>query len=161
MKQILLMIAVVMGQSVLGAMQDQDEIIARAMKGDKNIKDENGKLLRLHLAFKKDTKGSGLITDAGLRKVAVHKELEQLKQLHLSKTKITDAGIFHVAKLKNLEILTLNGCDKITDTSLKYLRNRTNFKEIRLKDTAVSADGVRKFRKKFPKCKISHDFKFK
>ena len=129
MKQILLMIAVVMGQSVLGAMQDQDEIIARAMSRETD-KDENGKLLRLHLAFKKDTKGSGLITDAGL---------------------------FHVARLKNLERLTLVGCDKITDVGLRHFPNRRNFKEIRITGTAVSKDGVREFKKRFPKCEIRHN----
>jgi hypothetical protein len=156
MKQILLMIAVVMGQSVLGAMQDQDEIIARAMSRETD-KDENGKLLRLHLAFKKDTKGSGLITDAGLRKVGDHKELEQLKQLFLSGTKITDAGLFHVARLKDLERLTLVGCDKITDVGLRHFPNRRNFKEIRITGTAVSKDGVREFKKRFPKCEIRHN----
>jgi hypothetical protein len=114
MKQVLLMIAMVAlvalvalvgcGTTPKGAMQDQDEIIARAIRTDKV---GNGKVASLHLELRQDTKGSGLITDVGLGKVAAR---EELKQLFLSGTKITDEGLGHVANLRHLRRLTLNGC---------------------------------------------------
>jgi hypothetical protein len=150
-----LAVVVVMGQSVLGAMQDQDEIIARAISKEKEIKKLiKGEVMDLHLE-KINEKGSGLISDVGLRKVAAHPELKQLKQLFLKDTKITNKGLFHLVQLKQLEFLSLAGCKKISNEGLKALYGCKNLKVLRLKGAAVSAEGIAKLRKALPNCRIS------
>ena len=153
-----LAVVVVMGQSVLGAMQDQDKIIAKAICEEKENKGKNEEVEALHLELRQE-KGTGLITDVGLGKVAVHMDLKRLKRLFLSGTKITDEGLGHVAKLKKLEILTLVGCDKITDAGLQHLHKLTNLKQVRLRGTTVSAEGIAKLKKALPNWKkIPNDF---
>ena len=84
MKHILLMLAVVMGQSVLAA--DKKPLIA-----DPIVE----KAIRLHIK-----KPTGELTKA---------DLEKVRQLDLVGTKITDAGLKEVAKLQKLNYLYLNG----------------------------------------------------
>jgi len=148
---------VLMGQSVLGAMQDQDEIIDEAIK--KGGKNKEGVVVKLSLEKIEKDRNSGKITDAGLENLAGRNELIQLKQLKLSGTKITDKGLLHLANLEKLETLTLVGCDKITDAGLKHLHKLTNLKQVRLKGTAVSAEGITKLKKALPNWKkIPNDF---
>ena len=59
--------------------------------------------------------GDTQITDAGLKDVA---KLQNLEELHLADTKVTDEGLKEVTKLQNLEWLILMET-QITDTGLK------------------------------------------
>jgi len=65
-------------------------------------------------------------TDRGLADIA---RLRQLEELHIGSIGVTDAGMDHVAKLTNLKILHMFGCDNVTDkglaklTALKSLQN--------------------------------------
>ena len=113
MKQILLICAVVMGQSVLAADKKliADPIVEKAIRRvlekpeGELTKADLEKVTRLSLQYSK-------ITDAGLKGVA---KLQKLKTLILNGTKITAAGLKEIAKLENLINLYL-GDKKITDT---------------------------------------------
>ena len=104
MKHYLLMIAVVMGQSVLGADKKPlitDPIVEKWIR-TQSIKPKGeltkadlGKLPYLYLNHTQ-------ITDASLKKVA---KMTQLTFLDLGGTKITDAGLKEVAKLQKLKRL--------------------------------------------------------
>ncbi len=65
-------------------------------------------------------------TDRGLADLA---KLRQLEELHIGSIGITDAGMDHVARLTNLKMLHMFGCDNVTDkgiaklTALKSLTN--------------------------------------
>jgi hypothetical protein len=128
MKQILLICAVVMGQSVLAADKKPliaDPIVEKAIR--KELKKPEGELAEADLG-----KVTSLvlprtkITDAGLKEVA---KLQKLTFLDLQNTKITDAGLKEVVKLKRLESLWLLG-------------------------TKVTPVGVAELQKALPKCKI-------
>ena len=59
------------------------------------------------------------VTDAGLKEVA---KLKKLERLYLRDTQITDAGLKEVAKLNQLSYLDLQACLKITDAGLAKLQ---------------------------------------
>ena len=129
MKQILLMIAVVMGQSVLSADKKPliaDPIVEKAVR--KSLK-----------------KPTGELTKADLAKVT---------QLFLVGTQITDTGLKDVAKLQQLTSLGLENT-KITDAGLKELAKMKKVHTIRLYDTQVTKAGVAELQKALPKCKIA------
>ena len=103
MKQILLIMAVVIGQSVLAADEVviKDPIVEEAIR--KSLEKPEGQLTKADLA--KVTRldlNDTQITDAGLTEVA---KLQQLTRLYLDYTKITDAGLKDVAKLQKLTTL--------------------------------------------------------
>ena len=151
---------VLMGQSVLGATQDeQDDIIDKAIN-KKGAKKE-GVVEVLHLEKVPNNRGTGKISDDGLRRLANRKELKQLKRLFLSGTKITDLGLGPVGKnLLQLKRLTLKGCDGITDAGLQHLHGLDHLIELRLKGTKVTAAGVTKLEKALSNgIRITHDFK--
>ena len=97
MRYFLLMIAVVMGQSVLAADKKPliaDPIVEKAVRERLNkpkgelTKADLAKVTRLFFDFTK-------ITNAGLKEVA---KLQQLTVLVLYRTKITDAGVAELRK---------------------------------------------------------------
>ena len=178
MKKILLMIAVVMGQSVLAADEKliADPIVDKLMRLQNGLKTKGElskadleKVTRLVLGLggAKITDGSlkGLaklqqlewlaldetkITDACLKEVA---KLQQLEQLNLNDTKITDAGLKDVAKLQQLKRLYLSRT-QITDACLPNLAKLQNLESLVLYYTKITADGVTELKKALPKCKI-------
>ena len=128
MKQLFLMIAVVMGQSVLAADKKPliaDPTVEKVLR--KELKKPEGELTKADLAkVRRLALSTTRITDAGLKEVA---KMKRLTKLHLSRTKITDAGLKEVAKLKQLEYL-----------NLAY--------------TKVTKAGVVELKKALPKCEI-------
>ena len=133
---------VLMGQSVLGA--TQDDIIEKAIK--KGTKKE-GVVVTLHLEKTKQDRSSGKISDDGLRRLAAHPQLKQLKRLYLTGTEITDVGLGHLTLLLELDTLTLSDCDQITDRGLMALHGCKNLTLLRLQGTKVTPDGVARLRK--------------
>ena len=112
MKQLLLICAMVMGQSVLAADEKliADPIVEKAIR--RQIGKPNGGLTKVDLAkvtmlALRSTK----ITDAGLKDIA---KLQELIGLWLNGTDITGAGLMDTAKLQKLIHLNLDGT-KITD----------------------------------------------
>jgi hypothetical protein len=78
------------------------------------------------------------ITDAGLKEVS---KLKQLTFLGLGKTNITDEGLKDVAKLQKLKILNLS-VNKITDAGLKEVGKFQNLTHLFLADTQITAVGL-------------------
>ena len=157
MKQLLLIIAVVMGQSVLAADKKPliaDPIVEKAIR--KKLKKPEGELTKADLEKVADLYlGDTKITDAGLKEVA---KLQKLTFLRLSFTNITDAGLKKVAKLQQLTYLGLRGT-KITDVGLKEVAKVKQLKYLYLTGTKITKAGVAELQKALPKCRIDHNAK--
>ena len=127
-KQLLLIVAVVIGQSVLAADKKPliaDPIVEKAIR--KQIKKPEGELTKA--------------------------ELEKLTHLDLHDTKITDAGLKEVAKLQKLVGLKLN-FTKITDAGLKEVAKLKNLEKLFFTDTKITHAGLAQLEKALPKCRI-------
>ena len=81
-------------------------------------------------------------------------DLEKVKLLALTSTKITDAGLKEVAKMEKLTNLSLYGCDQITDAGLKELAKLKQLEGLVLVDTKITKAGVAELQKALPKCRI-------
>ena len=80
--------------------------------------------------------------------------LEEVEELSLEGTNITDAGLKELTKLKKLTELVLFGCKQITDTGLKELAKLTRLDVLWLSETKVTKAGVARLQKALPKCRI-------
>jgi uncharacterized membrane protein len=80
-----------------------------------------------------DLAGTG-ITDAGLAHLA---PMRNLAKLHLERTAVTDAGLAALGELPELEYLNLYGT-AITDTGLERLQDLPNLKRVFLWQTQVT-----------------------
>lgn len=72
-----------------------------------------------------------------------------IRILHLHSTRITDAGLAHLADLPKLEALTLDGND-ITDEGGVHLQKLSGLIELSIADTLISNDGIDALRKALP-----------
>ena len=88
-------------------------------------------------AEKLDLRGSR-VTDAGLAHLA---KATKLKQLWLDNCLVTDAGLVHLKTLKNLESLRLNGT-RVTDKGLANLKGMAKLKSLTLSHTSISDAGM-------------------
>ena len=91
------------------------------------------------------------VTDGGLANLA---KLTNLRRLHLEKTAITDAGMAHLKGLANLEYLNLYGT-AVTDAGLANLAGMKNLKNLYLWQTKVTADGAASLKKSIPSVTIN------
>ena len=91
------------------------------------------------------------VTDAGLANLAA---LTNLRRLHLEKTAVTDAGLAHVKGLANLEYLNLYGT-AVTDAGLAHLSGLKNLKNLYLWQTKVTAEGAANLKKSLPAVNIN------
>lgn len=82
-----------------------------------------------------DTEG---ITDAGIEHIAKHRNLEHV---FLSYTQLTDVGMKHIQSLKSLRRAWFEGTN-ITDASMAGFRLMPNIQEIGIAFTAVTTDGL-------------------
>jgi internalin A len=110
--------------------------------------------LRL-LAAKLTLMGSRVIWDGDLRirsvamfgEEIVDRDLVLLRQvpglleLNLTRTNISDAGLFHVSKLSKLKILLLGGTD-ITDEGAQMLESLVELEQLNLTNTGITDSGV-------------------
>jgi YHS domain-containing protein len=78
--------------------------------------------------------GGTRVTDAGLAHLAI---MPNLTRLHLERTSITDAGLSRLVDLPNLEYLNLYG-DDLTDAVVEVLRQLPKLKQVYLWQTKVS-----------------------
>ena len=79
------------------------------------------------------------VNDQDLARLA---ELQSLAVLHLTGTKITDAGLFHLKHLKSLRRLELVDCYHISDGGLGHLKELTNLDHLWLYATPISDEGL-------------------
>jgi hypothetical protein len=91
------------------------------------------------------------VTDAGLTHIA---PLTNLRRLHLEKTGVTDAGLEKVKGLTNLEYLNLYST-AVTDAGLAHLSGMKNLKNLYLWQTKVTADGAANLKKSLPSVTIN------
>ncbi len=86
------------------------------------------------------------ISDAGLAHVA---QLKQLMRLRLENTAITDAGLAHLQNLSQLEYLNLYGT-KVSDAGLQHLAGLRQLQTLYLWQTQASAAGVAALQTRLP-----------
>lgn len=95
--------------------------------------------------------GRTIITDAALKTVA---QLPRLVALDLRQTKITDAGLESLSGLKKLESLNLYGTE-ITDAGLKHLAKLKSLKNVYLWQSKATKPGVNQLNAAIPGLKAS------
>jgi Leucine-rich repeat (LRR) protein len=95
--------------------------------------------------------GRTIITDAALKTVA---QLPRLVSLDLRQTKITDAGLESLIGLKKLETLNLYGSE-ITDAGLKHLAKIKSLKNLHLWQSKATKAGVKQLTAAIPGLKAS------
>ena len=155
-KTILLILAVVMGQSVLGADEKPlitNPIVEKAIRYE--LEKPTGELTKADLAKVTllSLDDGPKITDADLKELA---KLQQLKVLNLGDTEITDVGLKEVAKCTQLTLLDLEAT-QITDVGLKDVAKLKQLKSLVLASTKITKAGVAELQKALPKCDISSD----
>ena len=75
---------------------------------------------------------------------------DQLEELDLSQTAVTDDSLESVARLIKLTTLWLNET-KITDQGLEKLRSLKRLEQLDVSGTQVTADGIAKLRASLPR----------
>jgi hypothetical protein len=98
-------------------------------------------LTRLRPGLKKLLLSGTRVSDAGLADV---RRLKELRVLYLSGNEITDAGIAHVATLPQLEELNLSQCKAVTDEGAARLARVESLKHLNLTGTQVGDEGLRR-----------------
>lgn len=91
------------------------------------------------------------VTDAGLKVVA---QLPRLASLDLRQTAVGDAGLLHLAKSTNLRTLNLYGT-QVSDTGLKHLYGLKNLKNVYLWQTKASEAGAKALAAAVPGLSVS------
>jgi len=77
------------------------------------------------------------ITD---RDLALLRKIPGLLHLNLTRTRISDAGLFHVSKLKDLEILMLGGTD-VTDEGFEMFDSLVSLRQLNVTNTGITDRG--------------------
>jgi hypothetical protein len=93
------------------------------------------------------------ITDAGLAHL---KRLRNLRQLRLECPKISPAGLAHLGGLKDLDTLYV-ATMPVTDAGLDHLKALTKLQRLDLRQTKVTVEGVKKLAAALPRCTIVSD----
>lgn len=91
------------------------------------------------------------VTDASLATVA---KMKNLTNLRLELTGVSDAGLDHLGKLENLEYLNLYGT-KVTDAGLDKLSGLKKLKRLYLWQTGVTEEGAKKLTEQLPQLLIN------
>ena len=97
-----------------------------------------------------DLRGCG-VTEAGLFHIAKHKNLEEL---NLHDTRATDDVMKKLAELKNLRELTIQGTP-VTDQGFLHLTACKKLKKIWINGTKITPDGVLAFQQALPECMVA------
>tara|TARA_B100001123_G_scaffold299299_1_gene333844 strand:- start:287 stop:748 length:462 start_codon:yes stop_codon:yes gene_type:complete len=153
MKQLLLICAAVMGQSVLGADKKPliaDPIVEKAIR--KSLKKTTGELTKADLE-----KVTGLVL-FNKQLTDVPKELEKLTQLsslYLHVNKLT--SVKGLEKLTQLRLLNLYN-NKLTDVKGLEKLNQLTWLDLRGNPDLTKAK-IAELQKALPNCKITYDFK--
>jgi Leucine-rich repeat (LRR) protein len=77
-----------------------------------------------------------------------------LKELSLP-DQVTDAGLLHLAGMRSLTILFLEGT-QISDAGLAHLKGLSNLQKLYLGNTRVTDAGVADLQKALSDCRIYH-----
>ncbi|CAI5476874.1 unnamed protein product [Closterium sp. Yama58-4] len=79
------------------------------------------------------------ISDSALEGIG---SLSNLKELYLSRTKLTNAGLAHLTGLPSLKVLWFSKCKGVTDASMVHVGRLTGLETLLLEYTAVTDDGL-------------------
>lgn len=79
--------------------------------------------------------------------------LDQIQDLVLDETQVTDAGLGALRGMSQLRIITLNKT-KITDAGLVHLYGLRNLIFVRFEDTSVTKAGAEELQRALPTCEI-------
>ena len=82
-------------------------------------------------------------TDKGLAELVNCRLLESLS---IGSIGITDSGMDHIAKLKNLKRLNMYGCDNVTDAGLARLTALKSLTKFSITDADISIKGLNNFK---------------
>jgi internalin A len=86
-------------------------------------------------------------------RVAIVGRPEEIEDVDLAGTRVTDVGLKRVGKLRGLTWLDLSDT-RVTDDGLKELADLTKLAHLYLQNTRVTDAGVAPLRKALPNCKI-------
>lgn len=87
-----------------------------------------------------------------IRRSSSPKELEQLRELNLSYSQITDVGLKHLKGLAQLVTLSLTGT-RVSDAGLECLTGLSQARYLWLDGTAITAQGE-ELHRLFPHCSV-------
>ena len=99
------------------------------------------------------------VSDAGLQQLTSLKKLQHLRLLYsegFAGPKITNAGLQHVSELMQLSSLNLVGA-KVTDDGVDDLIRLRKLKHLTLIGTKITVDGLSRLRKTLPDCAVVSD----
>ena len=97
-----------------------------------------------------------MITDAGLAHLS---KLTGLERLHLERTNLTNAGLAHVKGLEQLAYLNLYATPAISDGCVDHLKHLTGLRKLFLWQTKVTDAGEEAIKAALPDCKIDRGVK--
>ncbi len=139
------------GGSVMKIAQDTDDLEVTFHLSDKEIGDDQLTPLEKLDNVVWLNLANTKVTNAGLEHVA---KLKKLEKLHLERTSIGDDGLAHLKGLENLAYLNLYGT-QVTDAGLEHLTPLKNLRRLYLWQTKVTPDGAASLQAALPELKIS------
>jgi len=92
------------------------------------------------------------ITDSGLVRL---RKIESLRGLTLNNTGVTDDGLVHLQRLGNLDHLDLENLS-VTNSGLVHLYAFQNLRFLNLSGTNVTEEGILRLKKALPKCDVDY-----
>ena len=96
-------------------------------------------------------------TDSALEHLGRMPQLESITIDYFNRpgSHVTNQGLAHLSKLKNLSSLVLNS-SYISDAGLVHLQGMDHLEQLTLYDTRVTQEGVAQLQKRLPACKIQY-----
>jgi len=94
------------------------------------------------------------ISDIGLMYLSEIQYEEEVENLNLRNTKITDEGMKYIAKMKIGKAYISLFNTKVTDEGIKYLAGFKELKEIDLRETKVTDKGGKRLQEQLPNTEI-------
>jgi Leucine-rich repeat (LRR) protein len=93
------------------------------------------------------------LTDASLK---VLSSVGTLTHLIVSSLQVTDEGMKHVAKLTNLKVLHVSGCESVTNEGIEALETLRNLEAFRASETKLGDAGLQSLVQSCPKLSELH-----
>jgi hypothetical protein len=93
------------------------------------------------------------VSDAGVKRL---RGLVNLTGLHLGETKITDACLNDLLPMTKLQRLWLDGT-AVSDQGIDTLIRLGTLQELHVADTKITIEGVKRLRRRLPRCRVSSD----
>jgi hypothetical protein len=94
---------------------------------------------------------AGVVGDSELKHLD---KLPQLREVSIVDTAITDAGVKQLKGLPQIRTLLVQG-NQVTDVELEHLEELFQLEELILSGTKVTDDGIKKFHRALPNCKVA------